>query len=100
MRPIRRWSRRRLPLVTVAAALGCGNLTTLPKSPARLRVVNATFEITNPAVGAASAIPHAIDVLIDSSSASPGVTSLAPVSLTSGTTGLHNQQANAGYRDI
>lgn len=79
---------------SVALAIaGCTDTITPTTSPARLRIVNSLY------VGLpASAVPAAIDVLVDSStSASGSISGLAANSVTTGAAGFGGQTANAGY---
>jgi hypothetical protein len=61
---------------------------------AQLRIVNSVFQGATPS----SAIPVAIDVLVDSLTSGPGsVIALPPVSITTGTSGA---QRDAGYTEV
>jgi hypothetical protein len=59
---------------TLVAAAACGSdgTTGVSGAPAQLRIVNSVFRYTDATSTASKTAPVAIDVLIDSSSASPG----------------------------
>lgn len=66
----------RLALVaTVVAAVACGsdNTTGVSAPSAQFRIINSVFNYTDATSNASRTAPSAIDILIDSSSAKPGV---------------------------
>jgi hypothetical protein len=71
---------------------GCSKKLTEPEPKApMLRIVNSTFQTTDAASTVSTAEPRAIDVLIDSSLATPGVAALAPNSVS-------GSEDGTGYR--
>lgn len=60
---------------TLVAAVACGSdsSTGVSAAPAQLRIVNSVFQYTDATSSASKTAPSTIDVLIDSSSTSPGV---------------------------
>jgi hypothetical protein len=101
--------------LTAPSAIGLGLCITMvacesstsvaDDSPGRIRVFNDVFQ----GASAAAAVPIAIDVLIDSSTATPGVANLANGTMSAGSaagTGIGSTASSAtlfpaaGYRDI
>lgn len=74
----------RVALVAVAAGLAaCGSdsATGVPTTHAQIRIVNSVFKYTDATSTASKTTPAAIDVLIDSSTTSPGMAAIAPNSI-------------------
>jgi hypothetical protein len=98
--------RVRISLLMLAAALaGCQDSTDPVADIARVRVVNSVFQGAN----AASAVPVAVDVLVDSSMTGAGLSDLAALALSPGTAsgqgagthaGAEALFTAAGYRDL
>ena len=59
--------------IVAAAACGSDNTTGVSAPPAQLRIINSVFQYTDATSSASKTAPSVIDVLIDSSSTSPGM---------------------------
>lgn len=83
-----------LGLLLLATA-ACSDNPAEPTGQGRMRIVNSVFQGPD----AASAVPVAIDVLIDSAAGSPSAHNIAAVSLAEGAS-ANATFAAAGYRDL
>jgi hypothetical protein len=78
----------------IFAISGCSKKLTEPEPRApMLRIVNSTYQTTDATNTPSTAEPRAIDVMIDSSLASPGIAALAPNSVS-------NADNGNGYRPL
>jgi hypothetical protein len=68
---------------TIVAATACGSDSTtgVSATPAQLRIINSVFQYTDATSTASKTAPVAIDVMIDSSTAAPGVAAMPANSL-------------------
>ena len=98
-------TQRRAYLIALLAAVACTDSTSPDTLPGRIRVFNNVFQ----GATASAAVPISVDLLIDSSTASPAVTNLANGSFAAGTASGAGVATSsnaatlfvaAGYRDI
>jgi hypothetical protein len=96
---------RRVFLVGLLATVACSDSTSPGISTGRIRIFNTVFQ----GASASTAVPISVDVLIDSSTASPAVTNLANGSFAAGSASGNGVAGSAdaaplftaaGYRDI
>ena len=80
---IRSGAARAALVATVAALAACGSdsATGVSATPAQIRVVNSVFQYTDATSAASKTKPVAIDVLVDSSTNTPGMAAIAPNSI-------------------
>jgi hypothetical protein len=94
MIPVHRCSLAVLGLLLLGA-VGCSDNLAEPTGQGRVRIVNSVFQ--GPDAG--SAVPVAIDVLVDSAAANPTANDIAAASLAEGAS-ANATFAAAGYRDL
>lgn len=80
---IRTGATRAALVATVAALAACGSdsATGVSATPARIRVVNSVFQYNDATSTASKTTPVAIDVLVDSSTNTPGMAAIPPNSI-------------------
>lgn len=92
---------QRLALAASLVALGaCGDGINAPEpGPVHLRIVNSTYQTTDAPNTVSTAVPRAIDFLVDGSTGGAGVANLAANSVSPGDTGGYRTM-EAGIHDF